>query len=527
MEVTCMGIEPKNSRLLHEVIKDNAEIFPSKESIIDVSGILTYKEFYEKQAVIAQFLLNRFEERNRIALLLDNSPEFLLSFYGISSAGLISTPMDPNTHIKNLAYMFNDCNVKGAIIQSKHLNKFVENAEKFNDLNTLIVVGEYGMDNININNIKIIDFMEMFSNHKKHKKPLIAENDIATILYTTGTTGPKKGVMLSHHNLLSASKNINVFMRIGEWAREVIPIPLTHSFGLARTRCVFDVGGTVILEKGFLFPNKILEIIKKYHANGLSSVPTGFAILLDRFEPLMRKYAKDLRYIEIGSAFMREEHKKKLMEICPNTRICMHYGLTEASRSTFIEFHSEAEYLNTIGKPSPNVAIKIVDKDINELSNNMMGEILVNGEMVMLGYWNKSETTKESLTDGWLHTGDIGKKDESGYIYLLGRTTDIINVGGLKIAPGEVEEVLLRYDGIIEAAVIGTPSEDRSDEVVKAFIVCKDNNMNVVDIQKFCLRELESYKVPQIIEIVDQLPKTGSGKIKRQVLREKELGRIE
>ena len=140
---------------------------------------------------------------------------------------------------------------------------------------------------------------------------------------------------------------------------------------------------------------------------------------------------------------------------------------------------------------------------------------------------DKTETTKESLTDGWLHTGDIGKKDESGYIYLLGRTTDIINVGGMKIAPGEVEEVLLRYDGIIEAAVIGTPSEDRSDEVVKAFIVCKDNNVNVMDIQKFCLRELESYKVPQIIEIVDQLPKTGSGKIKRHVLREKELGGVE
>lgn len=515
----------KNSVLLHEVIKDNAEKLPSKECIINASEILTYKELYEKQHEIAQFLLNRFEEKSRIALLLDNSAEFILSFYGVSSAGMISVPMDPNMHIKNLVYMFNDCNVKCAIIPSRHLNKFVENVEKFNDLNTLIVVGEYEGDYITI---KIIDFWEMFSNqNEKHKKSLISENDIATILYTTGTTGPKKGVMLSHHNLLSASKNINEFMQIGEWAREVIPIPLTHSFGLARTRCVFDVGGTVILEKGFLFPNKILENIKKYQANGLSSVPTGFAILLDRFEPLMRKYAKDLRYIEIGSAFMREEHKKKLREICPNTRICMHYGLTEASRSTFIEFHSEKEYLNTIGKPSPNVEIKIVDKDNNELSNNMVGEILVNGEMVMKGYWNKSETTKESLTDGWLHTGDIGKKDESGYIYLLGRTTDIINVGGMKIAPGEVEEVLLRYNGTIEAAVIGTPSKDRSDEVVKAFIVCKDNNVNVKDIQKFCLRELESYKAPQIIEIVDQLPKTGSGKIKRHVLREKELGRIE
>ena len=237
----------------------------------------------------------------------------------------------------------------------------------------------------------------------------------------------------------------------------------------------------------------------------------------------MKKCSDKIRYIEIGSAFMKTEHKHKLMQLFPKARICMHYGLTEASRASFIEFHNDKQYLHTAGMPSPNVEIQIWDKSNKNLPKNTVGEIVVKGDFVMCGYWNKPELTNNSILNSWLKTGDVGKIDNNGFIHLLGRTNDIINIGGLKIAPGEIEEVLLNYEGICEACVIGIPSNDHlSRDVVKAFIVTDNIDIDIEKIIGYCMDQMESYKVPQTIEIVNSIPKTSSGKIQRHILRKKE-----
>jgi len=214
-----------------------------------------------------------------------------------------------------------------------------------------------------------------------------------------------------------------------------------------------------------------------------------------------------------------------LIKLCPNARICMHYGLTEASRTTFIEFHSEKCKLHTAGRPSPNVELQIMSENGETLGPNKTGEILVKGQMVMKGYFNKSDMTKEYLKNGWLHTGDLGMIDDEGYVHLLGRKKDIINIGGLKVAPGEIEEILLKYEWIAEAAVVGVKSsDDISNERIKAFIIT-DDELSIKDLEKFCLENIESYKLPSKFEIVESLPKTASGKIQRHLLvenREKE-----
>ena len=366
-----------------------------------------------------------------------------------------------------------------------------------------------------INNKNKLDiYIDAFKPAKKS-----FESAIAFILYTTGTTGPKKGVILSHGNLLAATRNINKFMQIGPWAIESLPMRLSHSFGFARLRCVFDVGGTVILENGFLRPERILYNMKLHEANAISSVPAGFSILLEYYKEQFEEIGPQIRYIEIGSAFMRQNHKENLMELCPNARICMHYGLTEASRSTFIEFHAEKEKLHTVGKPSPNVELRIMGENGEELSPNQTGEILVKGQMVMNGYWNKDEITKNNMRNGWLHTGDLGAVDDEGYLHLLGRKKEIINIGGLKVAPGEIEEILLKCTEIEEVVIIGVQSlGDISDEMIKAFIVTNDNKLSIKYLEKFCLDNMESYKVPSVFEIVESLPKTASGKIQRHLL---------
>ena len=190
---------------------------------------------------------------------------------------------------------------------------------------------------------------------------ILFKYDITLISYTTGTTGPQKGVMLSHRNLLSATNNINKFIGIDSGVIESVPMRLSHSFGFARLRCIFEVGGTVVLENGLLRPEKVLTNIKKYKVNALSLVPSGFTIILDYYKDLFKTIAQQIKHIEIGSSQMYERHKIELIKLCPKARICMHYGLTEASRSTMIEFNSEKQKLHTVGRASPNVKIRIVN----------------------------------------------------------------------------------------------------------------------------------------------------------------------
>ncbi|MHC4817256.1 MAG: class I adenylate-forming enzyme family protein, partial [Planctomycetota bacterium] len=226
-----------------------------------------------------------------------------------------------------------------------------------------------------------------------------------------------------------------------------------------------------------------------------------------------------------GSAPMPLATKQLLIKILPRTRVWMHYGLTEASRCTFIEFHDSQDFLDSIGKPTPNVEVRVVDEQNRDLPHGAPGEIIVKGGMVTAGYWQDPERTAKTLVDGWLHTGDLGYKDDQGYVYLHGRKGDMINVGGFNVSPVEVEEVLAQHAAIEQGACIGIPDPSEvSGEVVKVFLVptngqAKPSRRELVDWLK---PRLEPYKVPAAVEWVDSLPKTGSGKLQRGVLRERE-----
>ncbi len=496
---------------MFDALKRNFFHNPHKTAVIHNNNTHSYGDLWIDATKLAYWLNTNLESHARVGIMLDNSYGAVIAIYGIVLSNCICIPLDTDMKKRNIKYIVDDASISLIITVFKYLNKFEEinKQEKFKILLA---------DSINKGNeYDSIDKIKLNEGHFNQSDKINLKS-IAFILYTTGTTGPRKGVMLSHSNLLAATKNINKFMNIGPWAIESIPMRLSHSFGFARLRCVFDVGGTAILENGFLRPERILYNIKLHEANAISSVPAGFSILLDHYEEQFKEISSQIRYIEIGSAYMRQNHKVILMKFCPNARICMHYGLTEASRSTFIEFNSEINKLHTVGTPSPNVKIKIIDYNGQELPLNKTGEILVKGQMVMEGYWSKPEMTEKYLKNDWLHTGDLGNIDDEGYLHLLGRKKEIINIGGLKVAPGEVEEILLKYDGIVEAAAVGVrSSDDISDEIIKAFIIT-DDELSIKDLEKFCLEKMESYKLPTEFEIVESLPKTSSGKIQRHLL---------
>lgn len=494
--------------LLHDSIKYWSSNSPDKIALITDGKFFSYKGIWSIIQNFAFWISTNTKKYARVGILLENTPETVFAVYGVTMAGRICVPIDADIHERNMRYIINDCSIETIITSSMNLNKISNNGGN-NIKNIILVNGDEAYLSFN----KIISE----NNTKKEFIPDFKDDIPAFILYTTGTTGPQKGVVLSHYNLLEATKNINEFMQIDSDIVESLPMRLSHSFGFARLRSVFSVGGSVILENGFLRPERIIFNMNKYNANAISSVPAGFAIILDYYGKYFNDIGPNIRYIEIGSAFMRKDHKYLLMKYCPNARTCMHYGLTEASRATFIEFHSEKEKLHTVGKPSPNVKIKIISENKKDLGINKQGEICVKGKMVAREYLNKLEQTQNTFVDGWLLTGDIGAIDKEGYLHLLGRKKEMINVGGLKVAPGEVEEILLKYPNILEAAVVGKKSNDLNQEFVSAYIVAKDN-VDTEELKKYCIANLELYKVPKEFNFIDKLPKTGSGKIQKHML---------
>lgn len=348
-------------------------------------------------------------------------------------------------------------------------------------------------------------------------QPVCWPDAVADLLYTTGTTGRKKGVVLTHANILAAARNITSFVANTMEDVEVVPLPLSHSFGLGRLRCMALTGHTLVLEPGLGTGVLVLKHILELRATGLALVPAGFEILRRMTGNALGNAREHLRYIEIGSAPMRPETRQWLTELLPQTRICHHYGLTEASRAAFTEYHGDASRPGTVGRAAPNVEIVICDEVGRRLPPGQSGEVVVRGGMVMREYWNQPELTQSVFCAEGLRTGDIGYMDADGYLYLLGRRSDLINVGGRKIAPDEIEDLLCQVEGVQDAGCVGVPDE-LLGECVKAYLVT-DRSIGRAEIVAFLRAKVEEYKIPQSVERIERIPRTASGKIQRQLLR--------
>ncbi len=348
--------------------------------------------------------------------------------------------------------------------------------------------------------------------------PRAALDDSADLLYTTGTTGRRKGVLLTHENIAQAALNINTFVGTTRDDREVMPLPLAHSFGLGRLRAMALAGHCLLLLPGMRNPAALLKQVLDSAATGLALVPAGFDLILRMTRDRLGDACGHLRYVEIGSAPMPPATREKLADLLPHTRLCHHYGLTEASRSAFLEYHSDREHLSSIGRPSPNVEMAVLDDDGRELPDGEPGQIVVRGRTVMREYWKQPKLTRSVLRDGWLHTGDCGWRDAAGYYYLTGRQTDVVNVGGRKVNPEEIEAVLNAHPAVVESACAGVPDPQRIvGECLKAFVVLR-SDIRDEELIDWLRHKIEEYKIPRIWQRVERIAKTESGKIQRRLL---------
>ncbi len=480
---------------IEEQILQNSIQQPDRIALITPSEQVTYAQLWERCLIAANNVKRKFGLRqgDRIILSASANIEFIYTYFGIHIAGGVCVPIDPDTNETRF----------GLIKQSTKPVCTMGTLHKVEGTVT-------------------VSFGEVLTPCEKVEPYQSSDREqIADVLFTTGTTGAPKGVALNHRNLAAAALNINTFIKNTADDVELLALPVSHSFGLGRVRCVLSKGGALVLLGTFASMKKFFGQMEQYHCSGFGMVPAGWGYIKKMSGRKIGQFADQLRYIEIGSSFMSIEDKELLCELLPNTRICMHYGLTEASRSAFMEFHSEHDRLDTAGKASPNVDVKIFDTEGKELPVGAEGEVCVKGEHVTCNYWNEApERFAKDFFNGYFRTGDSGFLDKDGYIHLKSRIKEMINVGGKKVSPMEVEDILITIPGIEDSACVAMPDpEGVLGELVKAFIVCKDESLTDVAIIEALKPKLEVYKLPAVIERIDAIPKTASGKVQRLKLK--------
>jgi len=482
---------------IEQSLWQQAALNPDKTAVISGKDSATYSQLTQRILSAKKMLQNLpdYQEGRSIMLAAGKQIEFLYVYFGAHLAGLTVAPIDAETNPTRFGYIADA-------------------------INPFCVIGFDKMET-DIPKVSLKDFKQLPEVTEATEVTFPEENAVADILFTTGTTGAPKGVPLTFMNEAAAARNINTYIKNAPEDVELLALPVSHSFGLGRVRCCLSNGQTIILLGSFVNTKKLFRTIEEEHVAGFTMVPASWKFLQKMSGDKLAEYAHQLKYIEMGSAYFSPEDKKHLADLFPTTRVTMHYGLTEASRSAFMEFHEDAANISSVGKASPYTDIRTFDDNGNMLSNGQEGEICVKGEHVTNGYLN-IPTDDIFYGDGYFRTGDAGTIDAKGYITLKSRIKELINVGGKKVAPTEVDEQIQKIPGVIDCACVAAKDPDGVlGEVVKAYIVKGNEDLTFEQIAEQLLGKLESYKLPAQFEWIDAIPKTQNGKIQRNLLQNK------
>lgn len=505
----------KHTFSLPQLLKQTADQVPNKQALMDEEGEVTYAELYQRVALLADALIkNGLQAGDRVAVLFPNGIDYVTAHYAAMAAGGISVPIDHFITSRNLEFQVEDTGARFLLFDRIQASKIKETT--LPEFKLMVTNGETGGFNSPVRSLESI-----LAASPDTDLPDVTSDQRAMILYTTGTTGRQKGVVLTHKNLVISAMNIMERCEVTSDDCELTALPQTRLYGLAHVHGYLSLGARMMLVKNMILPQKVLPLIRKIGATSFPHVPTAFTILLDKYPKLLAEYGHELRYILMCSAALKPERYHQMKQLLPNVRLFHSYGLSEAARSTIIELDKHPDKITSVGTPTFSTTVKIV-KDDEVQPTGVEGEVVIEGPIVTSGYWNLPEENARVLTKHGFHTGDLGMIDEEGLLHLVGRIKDIINVSGLKVNPMEIEDVLVKVPEVKDAAVVGFPDEKGSfNEKIVAFVVTENNQKpDVQALREFCLKELEPFKIPLHFERIEAIPRTVSGKLQRVKLRE-------
>lgn len=495
---------------LDENLKRSVRKSPDSNAYIYGDKSVTYKELNQQVDRFASGLFAQgIGKGDGVALLLGNSPEFVIAYYGILRLGASVVPINPLFTPAEISYILDNSQAKAVIAHVSLEPKILAVKEQLKNLELVIYTDGKDQECTWEHLMETSD--HIFEN------PFIHEDDIAVILYTSGTTGKPKGVLLSHRNLTSNADSLSKLIELHEEDRVVAVLPMFHVFCMTVSlNAPIACGATVIIVPRFS-PSDVVSQIREKKATVFVGVPTMFSFIYQLPEATSNDFSS-IRSCVSGGASIPVELLQKF-EDKYNVCILEGYGLSETAPVVLFNPLRGTRMPGSVGLNIDRVKTKVVDADGEELPRGEVGELVVQGPNVMKGYLRMPEDTAAVLKDGWFSTGDLARMDEQGYVYIVDRKKDMIIVGGYNVYPREVEEVLYQHSSVVEAAVVGVPNEEYG-ESVKAYVVVNNEQIKINDIIQFCESQLVKYKIPRHVEFLAELPKNSTGKILRRVLRQ-------
>ena len=507
--------------LVHHFLEESCRNSPEKTALIHENVRATYSELNRLADRIAGwFLAQNVEKGGRVALIMENCLEYVVSYYAALKAGLVVAPLSFELKPDGLAALLKELE-PSLVVTSTRCERVVR-ATSFNDLSVkAIVVSNPKLDwrSFPVPVYAWADAVAQENNSIPQTMELQA-TDLASIIYTSGSTGKSKGVMLSHQNIVANTLSICQYLSLGKDDIQMVVLPFFYVMGKSLLNTHFAVGGTVVINNKFAFPATVINQMVEEKVTGFSGVPSTYAYLLHR-SPLAANRDKlvSLRYCSQAGGHMPRQLKQELRNALPEaTQIYIMYGATEASaRLAYLHPDDFSRKMDSIGKAIPGVTLTVLDAHGKAVLPGESGELVAQGDNIMCGYWKEPEATLAVLDASGYHTGDLCYQDEEGFYFLKGRRDHLVKVGGHRINPQEIEDVLMETGLLMEAAVIGV-EDDLLGHRLEAFVALKAEPVNETRLMELCSLKLPKYKLPSQIRMVKALPKNASGKINQNAL---------
>ena len=493
-------------QLAHQYLFDSALRHPSKSALVCDSEEMSYSSLAERiHAVGDVCIVEGLRKGDRVLLLLQRKCDFVVAAYAVMRAGGIAVPVPERSSPETLQQIAKDCSPSIVITNKADLAHYPLLRDKVScsflfleDVLSATASHSSTVPRANEALERIAKLMEL------------KETDNALILYTGNYDGHLRGAVFTHQSLTRTAVTTNALTRVDETTNEFISSPLTQSIGFGRLQCLLFVGGTINTRSTQFAPVEVVRHILKYGCNAISFTPQNFSLVCQHASALMKQVSGQIRFVELATPSLSASGRRQITEMFPHARICLQYGLTEIPRSTFMDFGDHRRKQGTVGKPAPYAEISIVDDHGAPLHRGQTGQIVVRGDHRFAGYWraNGSGFAPQDSSE-WFHTGDIGVLDREGFLSVLGRKEEIINLAGLKISPVEVEEKIHEIYPGVEICVIGIP--DPAGVVGEIPVLCYEakENKTIIssELSSALATRLEKDKIPRIVYRVAHLPK--------------------
>ncbi|MBI5589815.1 MAG: acyl--CoA ligase [Deltaproteobacteria bacterium] len=501
-----------------------AERYPEKQAIVELYKSSTYREIAAGAEKIAAWLFSEsIAPGDRVGILMDDPAEYVSAYFGVLMAGAVVVALITQTTSRTLKQIINDADITILVTQVKFIRYLTNIGDSMPSLRTIFIQGPaspHPMPRSINRSIKVIDSSQMnpCGHAQNNKIPAFSagcDADLAQIIYTSGTSGKPKGVMLQHANLMANTESIIQYLLLTSNERHMVVLPFFYAFGNSVMLTHVAAGATMIVHQSMMYPKLVLDLMQREDATALSGVPSTFAVLLST--RIVKKYTFPcLRYFAQAGGPLSPKLAREIKFTFPEVDLYVMYGQTEASaRLSFLHPDEFYRKPGSIGKAIPGVALKLINREGRPVKAEEIGEIVACGRNIMQGYWKDPAATAKVLRKEGLWTGDLAKMDEEGFFYIVSRKSEMIKSGGHRIVPKEVEEIILEHPAVEDAVVFGVADEILGEVIVACIIKKTDCSCNKEMLLLHCKQNLPGFKMPKHICFVEKFPLTSNGKIEK------------